>query len=145
MCALRELNAASLLETLRFQYFHHGKTPVFPTPFLSKSLKSAKNKNLSYNGLRFPLCALRDLNPRPSGPKPDALSTELRAQNVNLHGGAITSPLGSLKTHGFQYFPPTENSRFPTLSRVLLFRNLQGGDHWESDPGTWCHRPVFCH
>ncbi len=33
-------------------------------------------------------CARRDLNPRPSGPKPDTLSTELRAQSIYIKCGS---------------------------------------------------------
>jgi len=38
VCALRESHVALLLETLRFQYFHLGKTQVFPTPFPFESI-----------------------------------------------------------------------------------------------------------
>ena len=40
-------------------------------------------------------------------------------------GGIEHNASRPLKTHGFQYFPPTENFRFPTLSRsnfkLLIF------------------------
>lgn len=58
---------AGLLETLRFQCFHLRKTQVF-RPFPVRFLRT-----------HF-VCPWQESNLRPSGPQPDALSTELQGQ-----------------------------------------------------------------
>ena len=78
-----------------------------------------QTKNLNFPGLRFfKSCALRDSNPRPSGPKPDALSTELRARVTNLQG-AITSPIGLLETLPFQCFRHGKTHHFVVTPFLL--------------------------